>query len=196
MGSVLFLVILFNLALAHHLKATTISTTVHHRKNSSQSKSLAKTVDKALMLYQLVLEYWSKLQQRLEQSSHDGDADVDNDESRSCSKTNNYNSIWFRMILHNNLGQFYKWTENPTKENECLHDLLSAVLLVTDQAKQHGPGNGSVPTAMIADTNSNPNTSTSERARARRESGFKRDLEGFLSNTAALTLHEQCAEAA
>jgi hypothetical protein len=157
---------------------------VHHR-NPSQSKSLAKTIDKALMLYQLVLEYWSKLQQRLEQSNNDDD----DDESSSCSRTNNYNSIWFRMILHNNLGQFYKWTKNPTKQNECLRDLLSAVLLVTNQTKQHGAGNGSVPTAVFGDSDS---TTTGRR----RGSGFKRDLEGFLSNTAALMLHEQCAEAA
>jgi len=157
MGSVLFLIILFNLALAHHLKATAMSAVRH--PSPSHTKGLTKAIDKSLMLYQLVVEYWSKLQRRMEENT-----------TSPGNKTNNYSSIWFRMILHNNLGQIYNWTEKPSKESECLRDLLSTVLLATDQTIQHGRGN--LP------------------------KGFQRDMEGFLANAAALTIHERCAEAA
>ena len=157
MGSVVFLIILFNLALAHHLKATTMSSA--RNPSPSQSKELAKAIDKSLMLYQLVVNYWSKLQQRMEERAKE-----------SGDKTNSYSSIWFRMIIFNNLGQIYNWTEKPTKERECLNDLLSTVMLATDQSIQHGKGN--VP------------------------QGFQRDMEGFLANASALTVHERCAEAA
>ena len=146
-GSVLFLIILFNLALAHHLKASLMSASL-----PSDDPHYRKTVKKALMLYQLVLEYWFKLQQK-EQAS------------LPCF-TKSYNSLRFRMILQNNLGELYQKTENPTKEHECLQDLLSTVLVVTDQTR--GAGSRTL----------------------------KRDLEGFLANTAVLTLHNQCAEAA
>jgi hypothetical protein len=159
MGSVLFLIILFNLALAHHLKATAMSAV--RKPSPSHSKGLANAIDKSLMLYQLVVEYWSKLQRRMEENTYEQSL------SSMGNKTNNYSSIWFRMILHNNLGQIYNWTEKPTKETECLNDLLSTVLLATDQCIQHGQV--SMPKS------------------------FQRDMEGFLSNTAALTLHEQCA---
>mmetsp|Transcript_23134 Transcript_23134/g.54697 ORF Transcript_23134/g.54697 Transcript_23134/m.54697 type:complete len:324 (+) Transcript_23134:130-1101(+) len=152
-GSVLFLAILFNLALAHHLKATRMRTSA--RANSSESTTRAKSVQKALKLYQLILDYWSKLQNREGQSSND------------------FNSIRFRMILHNNLGQIYNWTGNPIKKEQCLQDLLSNVMIVTDQIHQHSG----------ADSSCNG-------------VGFKRDLEGFLTNTEALTAIERCAQAA
>jgi len=145
-GSVLFLAILFNLALAHHLKATNM-------RIPSLSMNRAKSTQKALMLYQLILDYWSKLQQREGQNSND------------------FCSIRFRMILHNNLGQIYNWTQNPIKEEECLQDLLSSVMVVTAQFKQH-------------------NCSTFGGI------GFKRDLEGFLTNTEVLNSVERCAQAA
>lgn len=153
MGSVLFLIILFNLALAHHLKAST----------DMSSKGSAKAIEKSLMLYQLVLNYWSKLQQRMEESYDTSSMTIGN-------KTNHYSSIWFRMILHNNLAQIYNWTQKTAKGNDCLKDLLSTVMVATDQSILHGKGN--LP------------------------KGFVRDMEGFLANTAALTIHERCAEAA
>jgi len=158
MGSVLFLIILFNLALAHHLKATAMSTVLN--SNPSHSEGRANAIEKALMLYKLVKKYWFKLQQRLELNSEESN------------NTNAYSSIWFRMILQNNLGQIYKWTGNFSREEECLQDLLSIVFLVTDQ------------TTVMPD-------------RKRRRSGFQRDLEGFLTNTSVLTIHQRCcAEAA
>ena len=146
-GSVLFLIILFNLALAHHLKASLMSASL-----PSDDPHYRKTVKKALMLYQLVLEYWFKLQQK--------------EQAGLPCFTKSYNSLRFRMILQNNLGELYQKTEDPTKEHECLQDLLSTVLVVTDQTR--GAGSRTL----------------------------KRDLEGFLANTAVLTLHNQCAEAA
>lgn len=77
------------------------------------------------------------------------------------------------MILHNNLGQIYNWTGNPIKKEQCLQDLLSNVMIVTDQVHQHSG----------ADSSCNG-------------VGFKRDLEGFLTNTEALTAIERCAQAA
>lgn len=151
MGSVLFLAILFNLALAHHLKATSMRSM--RRTNPPQFMNRAKSVQKALMLYQLILDYWSKLRLREGKNSND------------------FSSIRFRMILNNNLGQIYNWTDNPMKEEECLQDLLSSVMIVTAQVNQHS-------------------TSTFGGV------GFKRDLEGFLTNTEALTAVERCAQAA
>ena len=155
-GSVLFLAILFNLALAHHLKATSLMNV--RRSNPSDSMTRANSVQKALMLYRLILDYWSKLRMREGQNSTD------------------FSSIRFRMILHNNLGQIYNWTDNPIKEEECLQDLLSSVMFVTDQVHQHSGSSGAgTPCSGI---------------------GFKRDLEGFLTNTEALTAVERCAQAA
>lgn len=155
LGSVLFLAILFNLALAHHLKATTMRTL--RRTNSSHSMTRAKSVQKARMLYQLILDYWSKLQMREGQTSND------------------FSSIRFRMILHNNLGQIYNWTNDPMKEEQCLQDLLSSVMFVTDQVNQHNSSSAGTQFCGI---------------------GFKRDLEGFFTNTEALTAVERCAQAA
>merc|ERR1712137_1485789 len=160
MGSVLFLIILFNLALAHHLKA---SSTTAMSSSPADSKGMAKAIQKSLMLYQLVLEYWSKLQLRMEESTDASSMTIGN-------KTNHYSSIWFRMILHNNLCQIYQWTQKPAKATKCLQDLLSTVMVATDQSILHGRGN--LP------------------------KGFVTDMEGFLANASALTFHERCAKAA
>jgi hypothetical protein len=177
MGSTLFLVILFNLALAHHLKATTITSALL-RQDPSQIKILNKAIRNALMLYQLVLDYWSRFQQRIQEQDGDDSSD-DDDESSTTTSTpvtttafNHHGSIRFRIFVFNNLGQLYKWTKNGTKERECLRDLFSAILVVTDQNHQHGQTDSS------------------------NSSSFKRDLEGFLTNTAALTRNERCAKAA
>jgi len=183
MGSILFLVILFNLALSHHLKAATIITTINNNNNNNNNThthnthirgkneknhraALAKSIHKAQLLYELVFEYWSRLQKR-----------------EQC-------SIRFNMILHNNLSQMYRLVNNPIKERQCLQNLLSTVMMFVTDCNNKTRNNNNHQHYHHQQTYNTGSSSSSS------SSSSDLDLDGFLTNTAALTIHERCAKAA
>jgi len=104
-GSTCFFVIMFNLALANHLKA------LDDRTNGNDS------IQNVMFLYELIFEYWSRLQ---------ADCSV----ARGNDAANS--SLRFLMILFNNLSQVYRITENTTKQGHCLHNLLSIVMIAVE----------------------------------------------------------------
>lgn len=106
MGSTCFFIILFNLTLANHLKVLNAGTEV--RKDE---------VKGVLNLYELIFEYWSRLQ-------------ADRSVVRENDATNS--SLRFVMILFNNMSQMYRMVENVTKQRQCLENLLSMVMIAVE----------------------------------------------------------------
>mmetsp|Transcript_7483 Transcript_7483/g.18345 ORF Transcript_7483/g.18345 Transcript_7483/m.18345 type:complete len:329 (-) Transcript_7483:158-1144(-) len=106
MGSACFFIVLFNLTLANHLKVLNGSTEV--RKDE---------VKGVLNLYELIFEYWSRLQ-------------ADRSVEREDDATNS--SLRFLMILFNNMSQMYRMVENVTKQQQCLENLLSMVMIAVE----------------------------------------------------------------
>lgn len=106
MGSTCFFIIMFNLTLANHLKVLNGSTEV--RKDE---------VKGVLNLYELIFEYWSRLQ-----------ADRSVVRENDTINTN----LRFVMILFNNMSQMYRMVENVTKQRQCLENLLSMVMIAIE----------------------------------------------------------------
>jgi len=105
MGSTCFFIILFNLTLANHLK---VLNGVETKKDEIQG---------VLNLYELIFEYWSRLQ-------------ADSSAERGNETANN--SLRFVMILFNNMSQVYKMVDNPIKSGQCLQNLLSIVMIAVE----------------------------------------------------------------
>lgn len=104
----LLVVIVFNLAIAHHRSAM-----------NEDSCHALKTENIAFM-YKLCLEL---LRQAAALSS-----------SQQPSKEKLASSIRFEMIIHNNLSQLYKMGgNNPSKHQQSLEDLLSTLMVVVER---------------------------------------------------------------
>lgn len=191
MGSTLFVVIIFNLAIAHHLyvinyncdcadnstsmTSTDTTTTTTTTSSASASKAIAiatsreKVINKTLQLYELAFNWQSKL--------------FHQEQQESTTTTSTTSNIRFNMIIHNNLSQIYRLVNNPTKHRQSLNHLLSAVMIVIEYKTRND------------DENNNNNASNNNNMYG----SYPRcmDLEGFLQNTAPLILQEKdCARAA
>ena len=158
MGITLSLIILFNLALAHHLKAISIPFTVHSSKSSisksstssstssstvtQNAKSKLQVLQQALQLYELAyqlrVDYIQQSQQdELLSISNQSNNDDDNDMDISNSADEVYNqsmigSLRFTMIVSNNLGEIHRAAGNTEKHTMCLQHLLSAMMYMVD----------------------------------------------------------------
>lgn len=104
-GSTCFFIIMYNLALATHLKAL------------NDNDDRASQIDRALKLYELIFEFWSRIQ---------GDCNVERENDTATS------SLRFVMILFNNMSQLYKMVDNPAKQKKCLELLLSTVMVCVE----------------------------------------------------------------
>lgn len=107
MGSTCFFIIMFNLALATHLKAL----------NSTAETNKKEVIQAAMNLYELIFEYWSRLQ-------------ADSNVTRA--KHIASNSLRFMMILFNNMGQMYRMVNQVDKQKQCLQTLLSMVMITVE----------------------------------------------------------------
>jgi len=158
MGSTCFFIILFNLALAKHLKVLI------------DNDGLKHSIRGVLHLYELIFEYWSRLQA-------DRSFAIENDTATS--------SLRFVMILFNNMSQMYKMVNNRTKHKQCLQNLQSIVMIAVEcntrlaAIRENIGGSGE----------SRENESGSHRCRE----SFQQSIDGFLTN---LMPPEQCAQAA
>jgi tetratricopeptide (TPR) repeat protein len=156
MGITLSLIILFNLALAHHLKAitsftaskssstaatTTTATTTTHAKNKLQV--LQQALQLYELAYQLRVDYIQQSQQEeLNQPSNSNsngstNSDTDNDTDDITNNNDEYNrsmvgSLRFTMIVSNNLGEIHRAAGNTEKHTMCLQHLLSAMMYMVD----------------------------------------------------------------
>lgn len=165
MGSTFYMIVLFNLALARQLKAIACLRSQQQQLPSNTKYIMAAKLAarEARLLYELILKYWSTIEQQEQES-----------QQYKTSSDDYYSSIRFRMILSNNLSQLYRLTKDTTQERQCLEDLLSIILVA--QARI---------TTQASTANDNDNTNCHGDL-----------LDGFLSNTATLTMRDHSAGAA
>jgi len=140
MGSTCFFVIMFNLALANHLKIL----------NTSQPQK--DEIQGVVHLYELIFEYWSRLQ---------ADCSVERETDTATS------SLRFVMILFNNMSRMYEIICNQTKQKQCLDNLLSIVMITVDcNARME----------QLRSSNSDDNGNADGRET------FQQSIDGFLTN--------------
>lgn len=121
MGMTLSLIIVFNLALAHHLKAISTIDTKPNTGCSPSNKNL-QVLHQALQLYELAYQlHTDYVQQPLPSSGA-----LSDEHNRSIG------SLRLTMIISNNLGQIHRVAGNSTKHKMCLHHLLSAIMYMVD----------------------------------------------------------------
>jgi hypothetical protein len=174
MGSTLYLIVTFNLALAHHLQTVSSYTENVERR--------AKDVNRTLVLYELTYKWQLKL---LCGRDKNRDTNAPTSTTRegsllsapssppSCTAVT---SIRFNMMIRNNLSQIHRLVGNHSKHRRCLEHLLSTVMVVTEYKSR---------TAM--------NRVLSNNTKDPRHM----ELDGFLQNTTALILRKgHCANAA
>jgi len=117
MGSTLPLIILFNLALTHHLVG------IDNRNNDNFSLAERfKSLEDALKLYELAYQLHIGIieQQKLQANKMmDGTDDVV--------------SLRLTMIVSNNLGQIHRVVGNSKKYKMCLQHLLSTIMYIGQQ---------------------------------------------------------------
>ena len=116
-GITLSLIILFNLALAHHLKA--IATIASNTNSSSNS---LKVLQQALQLYELAYQFHvDYVQQQMSSSG-----------ALSGEYNRSIDALRFTMIVSNNLGEIHRVAGNSAKHEMCLQHLLSAIMYMVD----------------------------------------------------------------
>jgi len=137
MGATLSIIILFNLALAHHLKAIASISTMNINMNLSMNTSeINKLLLQALQLYELayqlrvdIIRYSDQHEQQQQQhpSSNNNNNSINN--SQDISDTA---SLRLTMIIFNNLGDIHRITGNKRKHILCLQHLLSIIMYIVD----------------------------------------------------------------
>lgn len=178
MGATRFFVILFNLALAHQLKAVS-SNTSNKNEIENETQRDDECTRKALLLYEILFEYWSRIQSV---SSNTGILDGHEDTARST-------SFRFVMIMYNNLSQMYSLVNDTIRQHQCLQSLLSIVMIAIE-SKNRNTGSPFTPRGPRTIQNSSNGDINSSAA-------FQESLDGFLANTATLMVSQQmCARAA
>ena len=170
MGTTLFLIITFNLAMAHHLSAIVSSNTTN-TSNTDEIHTSGNKIKKTLQLYELAHNWHSRLSQTSHKCDHDDSMDIRNDESPS----NSVASIRFSMIISNNLSHIHRLCSNYTKHRQYLEHLLSTVMVAVEYKTR-------------TDYN-NDNDKYNDDL-------WCIDLDGFLMNASPLFLQQECAKAA
>lgn len=120
MGSTLYLIVTFNLALAHHLHTVSSYT--------DSTKGRAKDVHRTLVLYELTYKWQLKLL-CARNKNKDANTPASTKKRHSCTAVT---SIRFNMMIRNNLSQIHRLVGNHSKHKICLEHLLSTVMVVTE----------------------------------------------------------------
>jgi len=206
MGSTLFLIITFNLAMAHHLSSVTASS------EEARRAKLANT----LKLYELANSWLHRhsnncrSEQEEDVEDYEDDNDADGMMSVSSSESDDYysddyfeqeqeqgeqqhqphqqpyHSIRFNMIIWNNLSHIHRSVSDHEKHQECLQHLLSTVMLVVDHNKVFHQNNHNA-IADDVDVYCDGDEDCSLRSM---------DLEEFVQNASLLMYKDHCADAA
>lgn len=128
MGSTLYLIVTFNLALAHHLQIASNYAIKNFGKTS-------KEVNRTLVLYELSYKWQLKLLNNIS-SKRSATRKVLLSPPPSTAVT----SIRFNMMIRNNLSEIHRLVGNHAKHKRCLEHLLSTVMVVTEY-KSRSPMN-------------------------------------------------------
>jgi len=113
MGKTLSVIIIFNLALAHHLKAIDGITSSRDINNDDTNKGL---LQKGLKLYELTYQ--------ILKTHNDGNDDYDD--------ASTIGPIRLMMIISNNVGEIHRVVGDSEKHKMSLQHLLSAIMLLVD----------------------------------------------------------------
>jgi len=136
----LSLLVVFNLALAHHLQYVSIhhvhsansNTTTTTTNNSAARKKKRLTLQKVLRLYELTYKLQAELlsnQQQQHQLIIDASSIICTSTSASVIANP---GLRFNIIICNNLSQVHKISQNHEKYKTCLQQLLSMLMYVVD----------------------------------------------------------------
>jgi hypothetical protein len=164
MGSTLYLIVTFNLALAHHLQ------TVSSYGDNVEGR--AKDVHRTLVLYELTYKWQLKLLCARDKNNDantptitkKGQLVSSQSHPPSCTAVT---SIRFNMMIRNNLSQIHRLVGNHSKHKRCLEHLLSTVMVVTEYKSR------TTMNRVISNNTKDPR---------------HMELDGFLQNTTALIL--------
>jgi hypothetical protein len=115
-GSTLRVIIVFNLALAHHLKA--IETIITTAAPNSTTKLLQQSLHLYMVAYRLHTEYEEQQQQ---EQKHEPS-------SRWLFNSNNLGSLRFVMIISNNISEIHRILNDTNKHVRCLEHVLSCIM--------------------------------------------------------------------
>merc|ERR1712032_28804 len=137
MGCTLFLIVTFNLALAHHHKAV--------KKTDSSSSSFGKLLNSTVQLYELAnnWQYPSRSNHSTDEDDDSSDDEDDTINSMDENDTNNAYSTRFTSILYNNLNhlrQMMVYINYGTKSRSVkrrldnLLDTITHVLINDDES--------------------------------------------------------------
>jgi tetratricopeptide (TPR) repeat protein len=198
MGVTLSLIIIFNLALAHHLMGITSKQQEqqHHENGGSSSNintSIRMTVDnkllqKALQLYELAYQLHVDEQHAaaaaIYATTSYNDPTVMSQEYIYQQQEQRLGMLRFTLIVSNNLSEIHRVMNSPVKHNLCLEHLLSTLMYLIDGHY------------LTEEDSFNTTTATSIGSNPRINSIAKEELDGFLRNTSSLMLQDNCASAA
>ena len=191
MGRTLFLIITFNLGLAHHLQATTKPTPAKETLTISEESSRGlqptndsknKMITKALQLYEIADNWHSRIVASRPATGQDCDT-----------AASGIQSIRFRMILANNLSHIHHMSSNHAEQQVFLEHLLSTVMVAVEYQTRANRNSSS--DSSNSNSNSN-NVEDSESVSRQKDLCTTRNLEGFLMNASHLFLCRHCADAA
>ena len=186
MGSALYLIITFNLAIAHHL-GTSTSTSSGISIDLVPTTTVSDTnreaiIGKTLQLYKIALEWHLRLSNRnCRQDQYESDdSRMDPEQGPSFFSS----SIRFKMVIYNNLSQMYRLIHNHSMHQLYTQQLLSTLMVVIEYKIRN---------AVMDSTGGTLQTNSGYY-----EDSFRfMDLNHFIQNSSHLILHKkQSAEAA
>jgi hypothetical protein len=107
-------IVIFNLALAHHLRANRME---QHQKHGGcchmDDEAIYADLQKARQLYEISLKMRRDMQ-------------------KSASPENCSHDIFFMLAVFNNLGLVHRRLQNQEASNRCFHHVLSTLMCLTD----------------------------------------------------------------
>lgn len=119
MGSTLSFIILFNIALAHHLQAIEILPLL------SRQRERVEALEQPLKLYELAYHL------------HFQESNKETDDTGK-SLDDNVVNLRLMMLITNNISQIHKTARDETKHHQCLHHLLNSLMYISqNSASQH-----------------------------------------------------------
>jgi hypothetical protein len=137
MGAKLSIIILFNLALAHHLKAIASISTMNMNMNMNMNiLTINKLLRQALQLYELAYQLRVDIVQHShqhEQQQQQQPSSNNNNNSINKSQDNvDVASLRLTMIIFNNLGDIHRIIGNKRKHIMCLQHFLTIIMYIVD----------------------------------------------------------------
>jgi len=131
MGATLSIIILFNLALAHHLKAIASISTMNIN-TSEINKLLLQALQLYELAYQLRVDIIQYSDQHEQQQQHHPSSNNNNNSINNSQDISDTASLRLTMIIFNNLGDIHRITGNKRKHILCLQHLLSIIMYIVD----------------------------------------------------------------